>query len=98
VTRGFSESRPAATPRPTIAFTLPADVEPFGGTSLVLRDATHGVVWRGTAWIRTGKLDTVLALAPGDYTIEATCDDLRANGTITVSSPGSAQTLALRKP
>ena len=72
--------------------------------SLVIREAaTATVVWRGTAWERGGQASrnpgAKLALTPGDYTIEATCNELRATGSLTVAAPGPAKaTLTLQKP
>jgi hypothetical protein len=93
----------------TIECVLPAGTTNARGTSvtLVVRRAST-VVWRGSAWVRSGQAatptgawnpTTQLALAPGEYAVEATCGDLRANGAISVASPGPANaTLALQKP
>ncbi|MFY9340917.1 MAG: carboxypeptidase-like regulatory domain-containing protein [Planctomycetota bacterium] len=82
-----------------IEFTLPEGVEPRGSVFVVLRSTQGVVVWRGRAWGRAGKIVASPALTPGDYKIEATCEDLRANGTIAVAAPGPATaTVPLRKP
>ncbi|HZN37904.1 MAG TPA: carboxypeptidase-like regulatory domain-containing protein [Planctomycetota bacterium] len=82
----------------TIDFSFPQGAEPLRSVTLVLRDPQNDVVWRGRAWGRDDKVGVSLALLPGDYTIEATCEDLRASGTIAVAPGRAAMTLELRKP
>ena len=82
----------------TIDFSFPQGAEPLRSVTLVLRDPQNVVVWRGRAWGRDGKVGVSLALEPGDYTIEATCEGLRATGTIAVAPGRATMTLELRKP
>jgi len=91
----------------TIECTLPEGALQAGrtGVALVVRRA-NDVVWRGSAWVRSGtgftptgaKNPTAqLTLAPGEYAVEATCGDLRANGALAVAAPGTATAkIALR--
>jgi hypothetical protein len=82
----------------TIDFSFPDGAEPLRSVTLVLRDPQHVVVWRGSAWGHGGRVGVSLTLAPGDYTIEATCEDLHASGTLAVAPGRAEMTLALRKP
>jgi hypothetical protein len=80
----------------TIDFSFPQGAEPLHSVTLVLRDPQNVVVWRGRAWGRDDKVGVSLALLTGDYTIEATCENLRATGTIAVAPGRAAMTLELR--
>ncbi|HEU4419263.1 MAG TPA: carboxypeptidase regulatory-like domain-containing protein [Planctomycetota bacterium] len=82
----------------TIDFSFPQGAEPLHSVTLELRDPQNVVVWRGRAWGRDDKVGVSLTLAPGDYTIEATCEDLRASGTLAVAPGRAMMTLELRKP
>lgn len=82
----------------TIGFSFPEGAEPLRNVTLVLRDPQSAVVWRGSALGRGGRVGVSLVLAPGDYTIEAACEDMRASGTIAVAPGRAAMTLELRKP
>jgi len=72
-----------------IGFPVPTDFD--GNIDVVVLDANGTTVVRRGAWRRDGRITLRTWLAPGSYSVVATCGELRGTGALTVAAPGPAQ-------